>query len=229
MNDCQFIPIHISKDMRQNDSETYLNIDSLFILEASDMDGVCSISPKKLFKTLPLYQFQYLMDNKQYEEAEKLAMRYDMDSQVLRVNNPEQFVKKTRIQSLIKNTHSKAISTKELVQFLDEIIDQEFCIGICLNFQHETRQDFYYVLEYCYKRLNQSNSALISARLVEKLERQKRRLVTFGLLSNYQEFKYDEWCSFRSAPIPEVISKMFNDGNYEDAFLLWRRHCGGKS
>lgn len=79
----QFIPIHLSKDSKQADSGSYLTIDSIFLLEKAEKDGKCIITPKKLFKTLPLYQFQYLMDNKQYEEAEKLAMRYNMDSQVL--------------------------------------------------------------------------------------------------------------------------------------------------
>lgn len=82
MNDCQFIPIHLPRYANHQDFESYLSMDSIFILEASDIDGVCQIVPKKLFKTLPLYQFQYLMDNNQYEEAEKLAIRYNMDSQV---------------------------------------------------------------------------------------------------------------------------------------------------
>jgi hypothetical protein len=83
-NNGHFIPIHLSKNA---DSGSYLTIDSIFILEAIEKDGTCIITPKKLFKTLPLYQFQYLMDNKQYEEAESLAMRYNMDIQVLLKNS----------------------------------------------------------------------------------------------------------------------------------------------
>lgn len=136
-------------------------------------------------------------------------------------------MKKTRIQALTKNTEFSKISIKELELFLDEILDHEFCIEICLGIRHETKEDLNYVLEYCYKRLHQSVNGTVSADLAKNLERQKRRLVTFCLLSNFKQFKYDEWSFFRSAPMQEVISKMFNDGPYEDAFLLWRRHCGG--
>ena len=61
--------------------------DSIYILEiSSSVNEDIQISPKKLFKTLPLYQFQYLMDTKQYEEAEKLAIQYNMDCQVFSIN-----------------------------------------------------------------------------------------------------------------------------------------------
>ena len=59
-NHCQFIPLHFPKDKLKADSEIFMMIDSIYILEISD-HGSCSITPKKLFKTLPLYQFQYLI------------------------------------------------------------------------------------------------------------------------------------------------------------------------
>ena len=43
-----------------------------------------SIVLKRLYKTLPLHQFQCLMENKQFEEAEKLAEKHGMDDQVSR-------------------------------------------------------------------------------------------------------------------------------------------------
>lgn len=136
-------------------------------------------------------------------------------------------MKKTRIQALAKNIECKKISMKELELFLDEIPDYEFCIEICLGIPHETREELNYMLEYCYRRLHQSDAAAVSADLVTRLERQKRRLVTFCLLSDYKQFKYDEWNLFSSSPMPEVVSRIFSSGHYEDAFLLWRRHCGG--
>lgn len=114
----------------------------------------------------------------------------------------------------------------ELVEFMDEITDDEFCVEICLGIDHETRKDFDQILEYCSRRLHR-DSVCVSSNLVEKLERQKRRLVTFCLLSTYKQFKSDEWNFFKSAAIPELISKMFNTGCHDDAFLLWRRHSTG--
>lgn len=137
-------------------------------------------------------------------------------------------MKKTRIQALTKNALFRKLSVTELVEYMDEITDPEFCIEICLEIHHENKQDFDFLLEYCYRRSRQSGTGTVSSSLTEKLERQKRRLVTFCLLSNYQEFSFDEWIIFCSASIPQVISRMFNDGLHEDAFLLWRRHCGGK-
>ena len=116
----------------------------------------------------------------------------------------------------------------QLCEFLNEILDDEFCIEVCLGIQHETRENIEYILDYCYKRLHKSDSVCVSIGLVEKLEKQKRRLVTFCLLRTFKEFKYDEWNLFRCTPIPELISKMLNVGSHDDAFLLWRRHCGGK-
>ena len=133
-------------------------------------------------------------------------------------------MKKTRVQAL---TESMKISNDQLVQFLDEIIDNEFCFEICLNIKYESKQGLDFFLEYCYKRLHKDGIGSVSFSLTEKLERFRRRFASFSLLNSQDEFKYEEWSLFRSTPMSEIISTYFIKDCHDDAILLWRRHCGG--
>ena len=119
------------------------------------------------------------------------------------------------------------LTNAKLLSFLDEIDDHEFCIELLLNLQYSSKDDVNYFLDYCCRRIHQSEIESTSHDLIEKLECNRRRLVSFCLIHDSEKFDYCEWNNFRSMSMAKLIINILISGDYRDAFLMWKRHCGG--
>ena len=63
-------------------------LDSAFVLQVlkdskdTKLESKMTLKLKKLYKTLPLHQFQYFIEQHRFDEAQELALQFGMDSQV---------------------------------------------------------------------------------------------------------------------------------------------------
>ncbi|KAK7933078.1 hypothetical protein WMY93_003974 [Mugilogobius chulae] len=202
---------------------TKINMDTFYLVEGicenpeSRGQPVSSLAVKCFTEALPENRLSRLLHNHMFEEAEKFAIAFELDLEL---------VYKVKLDFVLEQLASASVGGygqevwSELVEEartnLMKISDEQYVVDYCLKAPWPT-------FETAEKMLNHVSSQYCTLQIQEALA----RLATFCSLHSVDNFNGIAWIEFLNCTdvLGDILCHL-RDGDLKGAQLLWLRHEG---
>lgn len=204
----------------------------MFLVGEQEKGETCvdNIHVKCLMEAIPQNRFSRLLHSKKFNEAEKFAEMFDLDSQLVyhvKSNHIlDQLAPWGSNSSNLSNEKFSELMT-QLKACMDKINDMERVVKYCLCAQLPSLDATYDLLNYAREKVRvylETRKFTKSSDLFQELLCGINRLVTFETAFGSTHFNGTTWSNFLSSSLLDEVIKCFISRNINSAFVVWRRH-----
>ncbi|XP_041477806.1 kinetochore-associated protein 1-like isoform X2 [Lytechinus variegatus] len=218
-------------------ADTPNNQDSIFLVEGRNEDEdesslVSMLMIRCLMEALPETRFHRLLHKKEFEEAEKFAKLFSLDTELVYRSKALALLEQASSWSPANLRGSPLDDQSKLCEgmigCLEKIADVEFVVDVCSKAAMPAFEDTARILQYARVRLSkvnvkdemQSKIGDLLSMILDTLH----RLTTFSLVYGSSEYSPTSWDAFLSGSLLNELFLHLSRANLGRASVIWNRH-----
>ncbi|XP_078462331.1 kinetochore-associated protein 1 [Lampetra planeri] len=188
-------------------------------------DGAVSMLVlRHLTEALPENRLSRLLYMQQFEEAEKFAIHFHLDVEVVyNVKVTVLLQELTLVSPSSKNVEYRAQLAKQARATLEKIQDDSAVVRYCLDTCWPSFDVAVEVLSYCKSRITKG-SAWVKNELMTEVLQVQDRLMTFHGAFGANNFSGPQWLSFKLTDLFTQVLEQLEQQNLASAQFIWLRH-----